>query len=121
MKKDKLPNPGETVYAFNTNLFQSVNPFWVIILTPLVVAKKGKEILYFYSNEEYRAWETKTDIKKYEIEYKKGLASLESSEYEEILQNPRLLQIKNDPLYRVSLKNWFGKDSAPRKEALLKL
>jgi POT family proton-dependent oligopeptide transporter len=29
---------GETVYAFNTNLFQSVNPFWVVLLTPLVVA-----------------------------------------------------------------------------------
>ena len=35
---DKLPKDGETVYAFNTNLFQSVNPFWVIALTPLVVA-----------------------------------------------------------------------------------
>lgn len=91
------------------------------VLTPLVVAKKGKEILYFYSNDEYRAWEIKADTKKYDIEYKKGLASLESDEYEEILRNPRLLQIKNDPLYRVSLKNWFGKDSAPRKEALLKL
>jgi POT family proton-dependent oligopeptide transporter len=37
------------VYAFNANLFQSVNPFWVIVLTPLVVAffgllrKRGKE------------------------------------------------------------------------------
>ena len=91
------------------------------VLTPLVVAKKGKEILYFYSNDEYRAWETKTDVKKYDIEYKKGLASLEDDEYEEIIKNPRLLRIKNDPLYRVSLKNWFGKDSAPRKEALLKL
>lgn len=29
---------GQTVYAFNTNLFQSVNPFWVVLLTPLVVA-----------------------------------------------------------------------------------
>jgi POT family proton-dependent oligopeptide transporter len=35
---NKLPKDGETVYAFNTNLFQSVNPFWVIALTPLVVA-----------------------------------------------------------------------------------
>lgn len=91
------------------------------VLTPLVVAKKGKEILYFYSNDEYRAWETKTDVKKYDIEYKKGLASLEDDEYEEIIKNPRLLRIKNDKLYRESLKNWFGKDSAPRKEALLKL
>jgi len=32
------PKDGESIYAFNTNLFQSVNPFWVIVLTPLVVA-----------------------------------------------------------------------------------
>ena len=29
---------GQTIYAFNTNLFQSVNPFWVVFLTPLIVA-----------------------------------------------------------------------------------
>ncbi len=28
---------GEVVALFNTNIFQSVNPFWVIILTPLIV------------------------------------------------------------------------------------
>ena len=44
-----LPNEGATIRVFNTNLFQSVNPFWVIALTPLVVAffaflnRKGKE------------------------------------------------------------------------------
>lgn len=29
---------GDLVFGYTTNLFQSVNPFWVIILTPLVVA-----------------------------------------------------------------------------------
>ena len=44
-----LPKEGATIRVFNTNLFQSVNPFWVIALTPLVVAffaflnRKGKE------------------------------------------------------------------------------
>ena len=28
---------GEEVVVFNTNIFQSVNPFWVIVLTPLIV------------------------------------------------------------------------------------
>lgn len=47
--KKELPKEGATIKAFNTNLFQSVNPFWVIALTPLVVAffaflnRKGKE------------------------------------------------------------------------------
>lgn len=55
MEKDKLPNSGETVYAFNTNLFQSVNPFWVIILTPLVVA--------FFTFLRYRQKEPSTPTK----------------------------------------------------------
>jgi POT family proton-dependent oligopeptide transporter len=29
---------GQNVVVFNTNIFQSVNPFWVIVLTPLIVA-----------------------------------------------------------------------------------
>ncbi|MEC5394856.1 peptide MFS transporter [Bergeyella sp. RCAD1439] len=42
-------NPDKPVYLFNTELFQSVNPFWVILLTPLVVGffmmlrRRGKE------------------------------------------------------------------------------
>jgi POT family proton-dependent oligopeptide transporter len=38
LPKDKWPQEGGTVYVFATNLFQSVNPGWVVILTPLVVA-----------------------------------------------------------------------------------
>lgn len=49
LQESKKPDEGGAVYAFNTNLFQSVNPFWVIVLTPLIVAfftflrRKGKE------------------------------------------------------------------------------
>lgn len=38
VEKSKLPSEGESVKLINTNLFQSVNPFWVIALTPLVLA-----------------------------------------------------------------------------------
>lgn len=49
LKNEDKPKKGESVYAFNASLFQSVNPFWVIALTPLVLAffaflrRKGKE------------------------------------------------------------------------------
>ncbi|HEY0031590.1 MAG TPA: peptide MFS transporter [Bacteroidia bacterium] len=49
MKEEELPKDGEVELLFNTNLFQSVNPFWVIAFTPLVLAffsflrRKGKE------------------------------------------------------------------------------
>lgn len=33
----KLPPPGGSVTLVSTELFQSVNPFWVIVLTPLIV------------------------------------------------------------------------------------
>jgi len=46
---DKLPKEGTVVKAWLPSLSQSINPFWVIALTPLVVAlftwlrRKGKE------------------------------------------------------------------------------
>lgn len=45
----EVPAPGEPVKVWAPNLSQSINPFWVIALTPLVVAfftwlrRKGKE------------------------------------------------------------------------------
>ncbi|MGE0568280.1 MAG: peptide MFS transporter [Bacteroidia bacterium] len=45
----KYPKKGEQVYLFNTELFQSINPFFVVVLTPLLIGffaflrKKGKE------------------------------------------------------------------------------
>ncbi|MCF8254526.1 MAG: peptide MFS transporter [Bacteroidia bacterium] len=41
LNPEKLPAEGSTSYLFNTELFQSVNPFWVIVLTPVVVGFFG--------------------------------------------------------------------------------
>ena len=44
-------NPDKKVFLYNTELFQSINPFWVIVLTPVIVGfwamlrRKGKEPL----------------------------------------------------------------------------
>ncbi|GAA5095514.1 hypothetical protein GCM10023210_28350 [Chryseobacterium ginsengisoli] len=44
-------NPESKTYLYNTELFQSINPFWVIALTPVIVGfwallrRKGKEPL----------------------------------------------------------------------------
>lgn len=35
---DKFPPDGESLNLFNTEIFQSVNPFFVVILTPLIIA-----------------------------------------------------------------------------------
>lgn len=100
-------------------LFQQNRIFKV--LTPLVVAKKGKEIKIFYTNLEYVDWEKKNGTKNWDIEYKKGLAALEDTEYREIIHNPVLLKMSGDELATESLTNWFGPDVSIRKEKLLKL
>jgi DNA topoisomerase-2 len=89
------------------------------VMTPLVVAKKGKESINFYTNDEFDHWCNGTKINQWNIEYKKGLAALESDEYAEILRNPKLVQLKNDKHTKESLDAWFGADSAPRKERIL--
>lgn len=49
VRPDRLPAEGATVKAWVPSLSQSINPFWVIVLTPLIVAfftwlrRKGKE------------------------------------------------------------------------------
>lgn len=46
---DKMPAKGESVNLVNTEIFQSVNPFFVVMLTPIIIAffafrrKRGKE------------------------------------------------------------------------------
>ncbi|MCL1668993.1 peptide MFS transporter [Elizabethkingia ursingii] len=46
---EAAPTDKQNVFLYNTELFQSINPFWVIVLTPVVVGfwtllrRKGKE------------------------------------------------------------------------------
>jgi POT family proton-dependent oligopeptide transporter len=38
LPKDKYPPEGQDLKLFSTEIYQSVNPFWIIVLTPIVVA-----------------------------------------------------------------------------------
>jgi POT family proton-dependent oligopeptide transporter len=50
LQKEKYPQPGQDLKLFSTEIYQSVNPFWIIVLTPIVVAffgwmkAKGREL-----------------------------------------------------------------------------
>jgi DNA topoisomerase-2 len=116
---------GNSIAALLINFF---NRFWpelfdqgriYKVMTPLVVAKKGKESINFYTNDEFDTWSAKNRAHTWNIEYKKGLAALEDLEYEEIIKDPKVVQLKNDKEYKESLNAWFGADSAPRKERIL--
>jgi DNA topoisomerase II len=91
--------------------------------TPIVVAiprTKTKKKVLFYSQEEYNQWESKTDLKQWEIKYKKGLAALVNDEYQDIINSPKLTLITKDDVSSNSLDIWFGKNSDLRKTELLK-
>jgi hypothetical protein len=76
--------------------------------------------MFFYTQTEYNDWESKTDLKNWEISYKKGLAALVDDEYSDIINNPRLTLLTKDDVSETSLDIWFGKNSDLRKTELLK-
>lgn len=91
--------------------------------TPIVVAipkSKSKKKCLFYSQDEYNVWEAKTDLKQWDIKYKKGLAALVDDEYQDIINSPKLTLITKDDVSTKSLDIWFGKSSDLRKVELLK-
>ena len=50
LQKQKFPPPGEDLKLISTEIYQSINPFWIIVLTPLIVGffgflkARGKEL-----------------------------------------------------------------------------
>lgn len=88
--------------------------------TPLMVAKKGNQTLSFYSDEDYKSWESKQrSLSSWSIEYKKGLAALENEEYQEIISNPKTFILTKGKDFEHTLNTWFSKDSEPRKKKIL--
>jgi len=88
--------------------------------TPLMVAKKGNESLNFYTEEDYKEWESKQrSLNKWSIEYKKGLAALEDAEYKEIIRSPKTFILTKDKEFNSTLDIWFSKNSEPRKRKIL--
>lgn len=94
------------------------------IYTPLLVVKKAVKDkndtpLYFYTDDEYQSWAKKNDLKKFNIEYKKGLAALGDIEYKEMFTSPKAVKITKDTVAKENLEVWFGKNSELRKEKLM--
>src|SRR5574343_1091733 len=91
--------------------------------TPIVVAtsKKNPKIKKsLYSITEYNEFIEKNSTKDWELNYKKGLATLTDDEYESIISNPQMVLIKKDENSTEALDIWFGKNSDLRKNEMLK-
>ncbi len=89
-------------------------------MAPLLVAKsltKKNDNKYFYSMDEYETWIKTNNIRSYEIDYKKGLGSLETEEFKVLVQETKLVKFVENDLNE--LTTWFGEESILRKNKLL--
>ena len=91
------------------------------VLSPLMIAKKGKSVIKFYNNEDYNKWvsEIGDDISKWNIEYFKGLGALSDEDYEDMIKNPKQVFFDISDDYINEFDIWFGDDSNPRKIKLM--
>lgn len=86
--------------------------------TPIMIARQGKKEVKFYYQNEYDEWCEKNDVSKWNVDYYKGLGSLEDPEYKDMIQNPHIYYYELDDFALEELDIWFGKDSGKRKEKL---
>lgn len=91
------------------------------VMTPLVVAQQGTDKKLFYTATEFEFWSKNISLAKWDIGYKKGLASLQSDEYADIIKDPVMFAITGDRDLRGVLDSWFKSDPSYRKRKILGL
>lgn len=85
-------------------------------ITPIIIAKKGKETRKYYTIEEFNKDAKK--LKGWMVKYVKGLSGLDAQETKESMRNPIFMHFKMDDLSKSMFKKWFGKNSDDRKEMM---
>lgn len=86
-------------------------------ISPIIVAKKGKERRKFYTIKEFKQEEKKLK-NGWMIKYAKGLSGLDLEETKEMMRNPIYLYFEYDQNADNMFKRWFGKDSDQRKQLM---
>jgi len=110
---------------FNT-LFPSlikIDGFMCSMLTPIIKATKGTQIISFYSISDYKQWKDSTDLKGWTIKYYKGLGTStakEAKEYFKEMKRIEYISTKDDKSKVHILDLTFNKKRAnDRKDWLL--
>ena len=95
---------GTHIKGLITNMFQSLWPslfkikgFIKTMLTPIVRVKKGTNVQYFYTMQEYNTWEENTNISGWNITYLKGCGSSTSEEGKQFFRNMKMVTYTYDP------------------------
>ncbi len=102
------------------NLLQE--EFLYEFITPVIRARKVKEVVDFYNIDDYRRWESSNDISKYKIKYYKGLGTIQADEIKDMFKNmsQHLIKFKYVEGTNESVDLAFNKKKADkRKEWLL--
>lgn len=85
-------------------------------ISPIIIAKKGKDRRKYYSIEDFNKEEKK--LKGYMIKYAKGLSGLDAEETKEMMRNPIYLNFEYDERADEMFERWFGTDSDQRKKLM---
>ena len=85
-------------------------------ISPIIIAKKGKDRRKYYSIEEFNKEEKK--LKGYMVKYAKGLSGLDAEETKDMMRNPIYLNFDYDELADDMFNRWFGENSDQRKKLM---
>lgn len=114
---------GSHISALLVNLFFRWFPYIIDegrlfrLKVPLMSVGDVKNREYFYDLQEYAEWQ-KGKRQTATLRYLKGLGSLSEDDWEIIMANKKLQQIRRDPDSARYLEMAFGKDAMPRKNWL---
>lgn len=93
--------------------------------TPLVIVKDSKGVIkeFFYSLDEFKAWEEKNPNTKLNIIYQKGLGSMEREDIDWLIAQSNgvdnlMYELRQDGEAFKNVDLWLTGDAAPRKEKL---
>lgn len=86
-------------------------------ISPIIIAKKGKQSKSYYSFDEYKKDANK--LKGWTIKYAKGLGGLNMEESKEMYLNPRFETYKLSEEAEEIFSLWFSDNSEARKKMLI--
>ena len=112
---------GFSIAALLVNFFSNWKELFeeervLLIKSPIVIAKKGKDIKRYYDLKDFADAKLDTGWK---IEYNKGLGSLSVDEYDLMINEPVTEVLEYDSGADASLETAFGKNPIPRKQWLM--
>ena len=105
--------------VFFPDLFK-IDGFIVSMLTPVIKARTSKEVLSFYSVDDFRSWQAKQPDTKAAVKYFKGLGSSTTAEAREYFKDMQVVQYKFSDKSDERMSLAFSKTRADdRKEWLM--